>query len=171
MNIHGGKSNMMKKIAGIVLSLLVLSVLVPGVQAAGLKVGDAMTEFSLKGESGKEYNLESLKGKKVVFVFTQSACSACRGEIVLLNDLAKEAKNVLFMPVSVDMGGAKVLERYKKDYKIGFDFLLDPEFKFPRRFGFSYTPSTVLIGSDGKIVGLIGGYDDEAIKKIKEFVK
>lgn len=162
---------MIKKIAYVASALLLVSVLVQGAQAARLRAGDAMPEFSLKGESGKEYNLESIKGKKAVITFTQAACSACRGEIALLNDLAKDAKSIVILPVSVDMAGAKALEQYKKDYGISFDFLLDPEFKFPRRFGFSFTPATALIGADGKIVDLIAGYDDDAIQKLKDFVK
>jgi peroxiredoxin len=162
---------MMKKIAMFALALLFVPVFVASVGAADLKVGDMLPEFSLKGESGKVYNLEAVKGKKVVFTFTQAACSACRGEIVLLNDLAKEAKDTVILPVSVDMGGAKALQQYKQDYNITFDFLLDPEFTFPRVFGFSYTPSTALIGADGKIVALLGGYNDMTAGKIKEFVK
>ncbi|MBI5905612.1 MAG: TlpA family protein disulfide reductase [Deltaproteobacteria bacterium] len=162
---------MLRKVALFSCFILLAPILVAGVQAADVKVGAPMPEFSLKGEDGKVYNLESIKGKKTVFTFMQAACSACRGEVVLLNDLAKVAKDVLFLPISVDMGGAKALERYKADYAITLTFLLDPEFQFPPKFGFTYTPATALIGADGKVAALLSGFDDDTAKKIKEFVK
>ncbi len=162
---------MMKYFVVLALALLLVPVIAASAVAADLKVGDPLPEFNLKSESGKDCTLETVKGKKVVFAFTQAACSACRGEIVLLNDLAKEAKGAMILPVSVDMAGAKAFQQYKKDYNITFDYLLDPEFKFPRAFGFSYTPATVLVGADGKIVALLGGYDDRTIEKLKDFLK
>ncbi|MHB8764746.1 MAG: peroxiredoxin family protein, partial [Deferrisomatales bacterium] len=85
-------------------------------------------------------------------------------ELQALQELAPRFPQLEVVVVSVDSGSPARVKRYKEHFGFNFAFLHDPEFKTPELFGFSFTPALVLVGRDGKIAVLKGGYrpGDEA---------
>ena len=138
-------------------------------QAKWAAVGDVAPEFSLPMLSGQTLVSADLvkKNKTVVITFIQTACSACKGEIVELNKLAKKSKaGIVVIPVAVDMrSGKEFLDNYKSENAVDFDFGIDPKFSVPALFGMSFTPGTVVI-SGGKVAKVFRGYDPEVAKEL-----
>ena len=169
---------MKKGIAALVAATVLVMYSAVPTWAAGFmrpKVGDPVAEFSITMLSGKTVSSTELfkQNKTVVITFLQTACSLCKAEIIELQKMSKESKSAVFvLPIAVDMRtGKEFLENYKSENAVDFDFGIDPKFMVPPMFGFSFTPSSVVV-VDGKIAQLISGFDDEARASMKKiFVK
>lgn len=137
-------------------------------------VGDEVPPFSISMLSGKTVNSVDLfaKNKVVLITFLQTACSLCKAEITELQKLVKDYKGgVVVLPIAVDMRtGKEFLENYKAENAVDFDFGIDPKFTVPPMFGFSFTPSSVVV-TDGKISHLFRGYDEEIRKEVDQLFK
>jgi len=145
-----------------------------------LKVGDVVTEFKLPdGISKADVTFNNdIKGKsKVIAIsFMTTACSACKGEMNLLSDLAnKYGDDFKAYAISVDLNGEKTIPAYDSTFGFNLRYMLDPDFKIAQMFGFTYTPGLVLADGSGKILYLQGGYTsseaDEIIKLVKDILK
>jgi len=144
-----------------------------------LKVGDAMGDFTLPDGLGKgqvSFN-NDIKGKSkiAIITFMTTACSACKAELNLLNDLAnKYADDLKVYAIAVDLNGDKSVPNYDKTFGFNVRYMLDPDFKVPQTLGFTYTPSLVLI-KDGKILFTKGGYavadSDAIVAAVKDAIK
>ena len=75
-----------------------------------------------------------------------------------LKDLQAKFPSLKIAAISVDSGNPARVKRYQEHFGFEFPFFHDPDFKTPDLFGFSFTPALVLIGKDGKIALLKGGY-------------
>jgi peroxiredoxin len=140
---------------------------------ARVKEGDPVPEITVNMMDGSPVELVKLakEHKKMLITFIQTACSACRGEIVMLQGLYNKDAKVFVLPISVDMrGGVDFLESYKKENAITFDFGLDPKFTIPRQFGMSFTPGTILV-EDGKVAKIFRGYDDDIKADLEDLFK
>ena len=173
------KSFSNKVIATILLTLsLIATLFVNEVFAEGkINVGDEITNFALPdGITGAKvsYNTD-IKGKSKVFIlsFMTTTCMACKKEMTLLSSLANEySADLKVYAISVDFNGEKTVPEYDKAY--GFKvarYMLDPDFKVPHLFGFSFTPSLVVATGDGKIVYMKGGFVDDDTDEVSEAVK
>jgi len=127
-----------------------------------LDVGDQVTDFELPGLDGKAISFaKDIKGKNTVgfVIFMTSACSACQAEVAAINEIkAKYKDQVGIYCVAVDIRGADSVKPYADTYKYEATYLLDPKFTLPRKFGFTFTPSVLLIDKEGKILFKKGGY-------------
>lgn len=130
-----------------------------GVSAAAA-VGDALPPLSLPDAStGQPAEAGALlKGSVGAVVYMQTSCAACRKELTALKDLQTKFPQFKVVAVSVDTGEPDRVARYREHFAFDFPFLHDPDFKTPELFGFSFTPGLVLVGKDGKIALLKGGY-------------
>ena len=117
---------------------------------------------------------KDLKGKKdlTVLVFMQTACAACANEMDLVGNFVSANKGkVAFYAVATDMAGEKTVKPYSERAGQGATFLLDPEFKIPALFGYTYTPSMVGIAKDGTLAFKFGGYGDFTKQQILDQLK
>ncbi|MBI5017081.1 MAG: TlpA family protein disulfide reductase [Deltaproteobacteria bacterium] len=134
--------------------------------AAAAGVGDPLPAISLVDASTEKpvQVAEALKGAVGVLVYMQTSCAACRKELTALKDLQGKYPKLKVVAVSVDAGGPERAVSYKKNFGFEFPFLQDPEFKTPELFGFSFTPGMVLVGKDGNVAFIKGGFrpGDEA---------
>ena len=125
---------------------------------------------------GRDLDVKKLfSGSVGALVFMQTSCAACRKELNAFSEMLKKHPALKVVAVSVDSGGGNRVDRYREGYGFTFPFVHDPEFKSPEIFGFSFTPALVLVGKDGKIAQLKGGFrpgDETALEsKIAEMVK
>ncbi len=127
-----------------------------------LDVGDQVPDFELPGLDGKMISFaKDIKGKNSVgfIIFMTSACSACQAEVAAIDAIKGKYKDqVGTYCVAVDIRGADTVKPYADTYKYDAMYLLDPKFSLPRSFGFSFTPSVLLIDKSGKILYKKGGY-------------
>lgn len=142
-----------------------------------LNVGDIAPEFSLPNLSTDK--MESLKdylGKPIVLFFIQSACYSCLQEAKALQELKEKFKDSInIIAVGVDLLGKPMLVSWAAHNNITYPVLLDPIFSVPEKYGFSFTPSSVIIDKDGKIALIHAGYRPQDIKifenKLNELLK
>ncbi len=142
-----------------------------------IKIGDQAPDFSLPNlTTEKMEGLKDYLGKPTILFFIQSACHSCLQEAKAfqeMKDRYKEKINVV--AVGVDLLGKPMLVTWATHNNITYPVLLDPIFSVPEKYGFSYTPSSVIIDKDGKIVLIHAGFRKDDVKyfedKIKELLK
>jgi peroxiredoxin Q/BCP len=129
-----------------------------------LKIGDKAPNFRLKSDEGRDVSLKDLKGKRVLLYFYPRASTpGCTVEACDFRDLRPkfEKQGVVVLGVSAD--AEKALVSFKKNQKLNFPLLSDPDHsaieaygvwrmkKFMGRSFMGTVRSTFLIGPDGKI--------------------
>ena len=142
-----------------------------------LNIGDVAPEFSLPNLSTDK--MESLKdylGKPIVLFFIQSACYSCLQEAKALQEVKEKfGDRINVLAVGVDLLGKPMLVSWAAHNNISYPVLLDPIFSVPEKYGFSFTPSSVIIDKDGKIAFIHAGYRPQDIetfeKKLEELLK
>ncbi len=166
----------MKRFFLTVLTLSMLFFLViplESARASELKEGDMMGDFSLpNGLTKKITNFnDDIKGKSkiTVIIFANTACSACRKELKLLSILSTKYDDLTTYVILVDMRGKDIVADYNDQFRYNVTYLLDPEFTIPPQYGYSFTPSLVVVDKEGVIVYKKGGFsiikDDTPLRK------
>ena len=141
-----------------------------------LKIGDKAPDFSLPNlTTDKMESLKDYIGKPIVLFFIQSACYSCLQEAKAMKELKEKYGDKLnVVAVGVDLLGKPMLVSWAAHNDINYPVLQDPIFSVPEKYGFSFTPSSVIIDKDGKIAFIHAGYrpkDKITIEnKIKELI-
>jgi len=127
--------------------------------AAGA-VGDPLPELKLLNVASNATDDVAVlvQGGVGAISYMQTSCAACRKELMALKDLQAKYPELKVVAISVDSGNPARVKRYQEHFAFEFSFLHDPDFKSPELFGFSFTPALVLVGKDGKIALLKGGF-------------
>lgn len=135
-----------------------------------LNIGDMAPEFSLPNlTTDKMESLKDYLGKPIILFFIQSACYSCLQEAKALQALKEEyAGSVNIIAVGVDLLGKPMLVSWAAHNNIDYPVLLDPIFSVPEKYGFSFTPSSVIIDKEGKIAFIHAGYRPQDIEAFKE---
>jgi thiol-disulfide isomerase/thioredoxin len=165
---------MMKKIALLVCCMFLLA---PVMANAALNVGDSIPadlETSTLGGAAP-VKVVSLLGKDnfTAVVFMNTACSACMQEMSGLMKLADETKKLSIVAVAVDVKGKEAVERFigaNEKFK-DLVFALDPKYAVAYKFGFSFTPASVIVDKQGKILAREIGWNAENEAAVTKLVK
>ncbi len=172
---------MKKVILSACVALLVLSFIPSAFSRGGeLQEGDLVDNFILKeGLTMKNVSfIDNIKGKTkyTAIIFANTACGACRKEMRTLSDLSSQYEDFMTYVVLVDMRGADIVSDYDKQFQYDVTYLLDPDFSIPPVYGFSFTPSMLIVDKAGVIVYKKGGYNikkdkDLLIRKVRDLFK
>jgi len=134
-----------------------------------LKEGDAAPDIRLQADSGEEFRLSSLKGKRVVLYFYPKADTpGCTAEACEFRDEIKAfvKRGVAVVGVSPDKPAAQA--KFKQKYELPFTLLADQEKAAAEAYGvwreknmygkkvMGIVRSTFVIGPDGKIEKIYG---------------
>jgi thioredoxin-dependent peroxiredoxin len=134
-----------------------------------LKEGDQAPDIRLETDSGEEFLLSSLRGKRVVLYFYPKADTpGCTIEACeFRDDIQKFAKNgVAVVGISPDRSAAQA--KFKKKYELPFPLLADLEKAAAQAYGvwqeknmygkkvMGIVRTTFVIGPDGKIEKIYG---------------
>ena len=129
-----------------------------------LKEGDKAPDIQLQTETGEEFRLSDLKGKRVVLYFYPKADTpGCTVEACeFRDDIRKfDKKGVAVIGVSPDKPAAQA--KFKDKYSLPFSLLADPDKAAAQAFGvwkeknmygkkvMGIERSTFVIGPEGKI--------------------
>lgn len=137
------------KIAGLL--LLVMTLTTTLVVAGELR---RAPDFKLQDMQGNFVSLSSYKDKQPVLLFFWTTwCPFCRRELRLLNDkyssLSKDGLELL----SVNIGeSAQKVDRFIKNYNLGFPVLLDRDSEVAGKYEILGVPTYTLIDKKGYIV-------------------
>ncbi|MFZ3127359.1 MAG: TlpA disulfide reductase family protein [Rhodoferax sp.] len=111
--------------------------------------------------TGKVWRLADLRGKAVLINFWASWCEPCRAEMPSLQALAQRqgAQKLVVLAVNFKES-ATTATQFAQRSGLTLPVLLDPQGAIARQWGVRIFPSTVLIGSDGRVRAVVrGGLD------------
>ncbi len=110
---------------------------------------------------GQVWRLTDLRGKAVLINFWASWCEPCRAEMPALEALALRygPEKLQVLAINFKESDATV-QRFVQRSALKLPVLLDPQGQLARQWGVSVFPSTVLIGADGRVQGVVRGEFD-----------
>jgi len=124
-----------------------------------LNIGDPAPDFTLPNLStDKMESLRDYLGKPVIVFFIQSACYSCLQEAKAMKALKEKFSDLEVIAIGVDLLGKPMLVSWAAHNNLNYPVLLDPIFAVPEKYGFSYTPSSVVIDQKGKIAMIHSGF-------------
>ena len=137
-----------------------------------LKIGDMAPEFSLPNlNTDKMESLKDYFGKPIVLFFIQSACYSCLQEAKAMKALKEQYPDIEVVAVGVDLLGKPMLISWAAHNNLNYPVLLDPIFSVPEKYGFSYTPSSVIIDKDGKVAFIHSGFKPQDVTHFEDKIK
>lgn len=133
-----------------------------GSDAASDVVGKQAGDFTLKDEKGNTVHLADYKGQVVLLHFWASWCNPCVVEFPTLNNLyhAMEGKPFVILAVSMDEGGKKDIDAFRKNVKFDFNAVLNPDQTVADLYGTFRLPESFIIDKNGKVARKIVGPQD-----------
>lgn len=124
-------------------------------------------EILMTDRQGKPVQLSDYRGHPVLLNVWATWCKPCVAEMPALVRLQTELPGLVVLPVSMDRGGAKVVEAFYTEHKIAnLPVLLERELSVRRQLRPRGLPLTLLIDAAGNEVGRALGevaWDDPAI--------
>jgi peroxiredoxin len=135
----------------------------------GSNVGDLAKPIVMKSVDGAKSVDTAKLAKKSVFVMVNTVCGMCQremGDIARSKDMFKEVDLYI---VVVDQDSERATSKYKEFLDVA-TLLHDPDFKLGDNVGIFSTPSTLVLGTDGKIIYKESGYKPDVLKKMKEIL-
>lgn len=116
--------------------------------------------FTFTDQDGKVLSLEDFKGKMVVLDVWATWCTPCRAEFPRLDRLqaALRDKGLAVVPVSVDLGGKKPVDKFYDDTGIKtLAKYLDPANASAKALGLRGLPTTLIIDREGHEIARVEG--------------
>jgi cytochrome c biogenesis protein CcmG/thiol:disulfide interchange protein DsbE len=113
-------------------------------------------------ETGKVKTIADYKGKVVLLNVWATWCQPCRLEMPSMQRLQEELapEGLAVVAVSIDGGGADVVQRFARDYGLTFEILHDPSSSIERIYQTTGVPESFVINKYGVIVKKIIGAAD-----------
>ena len=145
---------------------LALSVNLSARAGGQVKVGEAVADFALADETGKEHHLSDYRGKLVVLEWTNQDCPFVQRHYRkdTMEKLAAQygAKDVVWLAVNSTSGNQpEDTQAWKSAQGFEYPTLQDGDGKVGRMFGARTTPHMYVIGTDGKLA-YAGAIDDDS---------
>lgn len=150
-----------------------------------LQIGDSCPPFSLPDSQGKDVNMESYFGKKilVLFFYPKDDTPGCTKEACAFRDAYADFLDLGCEVFGISSDSAAAHEAFQNKYSLPYTLLSDQQKKVRQQFGvpgnlFGLIPGrvTYVIGLDQKIAGIFnsqtnpGGHIEEAIKVVKRLL-
>ena len=112
--------------------------------------------FYEDGETAR--TISDYRGSGVVMNFWATWCAPCVREMPSLDRLQAQAPGIRVLALSVDRGGAPVVETFYRKHGIAnLDVLVDKGAKLMRKLRVRGLPTTLLIDADGNEMGRVVG--------------
>ncbi len=136
----------------------------------GLPIGAPAPDFVLPDTNGKDVSLENLlmQAKPILFFFVSPTCNPCAALLPEIGQWQAELKGKLNF---VFVSSGKVKENLDKLAGDGFkQILLQKDREVALLFGAEWTPTAVLVNTDGTVASRTA-VGDKAIREMFEMVK
>lgn len=132
-----------------------------GVPAPSLKLNDS---------DGREWTIQSLRGKVIVLNFWASWCAPCIDELPFLNELAtRAAANGKLVVLGVNFKeSAATIRRFSNEHQLNYPLLMDQSGEQFRKWASGVLPTTVLIDRNGRPRWRIVGELDRADTSLRQ---
>lgn len=157
---------MVKKLTGIIVLLLVLTVsALPGCAGGGgPQVGKAAPEFKLATLDGKTVSLRDFRGSPVMLNFWASWCPPCRYEMPFFQQIWEEWHGKGLVILAVNIGeSAATAKKFMGDSGFTFPVLLDTSQDVALNYNIRSIPTTFFLDESGVIRDMkIGAFINKA---------
>lgn len=161
----------MKKAIGIISLVFLISV--TAVTAQGLKVGDKVSEFTLKNVNGEKFSLSSLiDNKGAIVIFTCNHCPFSQAYEDRIIAIDKTFKPLGFPVLAINPNDSIIspedsfekMQQRSSEKDFPFPYLYDETQAVAKAFGATRTPHVYLLQLKDKkyIVKYIGAIDDNS---------
>lgn len=131
-------------------------------------------DFTLTDLDGEQVSLSDYEGKVIILNFWATWCGPCRMEIPDFIKLQeKYDEDIIFVGVSLDQGGPKVVEKFVKQNGINYPILYGNGQVTNAYGGVRGIPTTFVIDQDFKIQRKYVGYQPHSVweKDIQSLIK
>jgi peroxiredoxin len=116
-----------------------------------LKVADKAPDFSLKGVDGRRHSLQDYKSKTTLIIFICNHCPYVKARIGDIIELQSKFKASELQVIGINSNdpdykdeGFENMERFAKEYKLNFPYLIDDSQDVARAYGAVCTPDPFL---------------------------
>lgn len=144
--------------------------------AAGIEIGKAAPDFTLKSLSGTNIRLREQRGRVVMINFWASWCGPCRQEMPELDKLYVRFRNAGFemLGVNVEEQSGKAVELARLT-AVRYPILFDLDKRVSELYKIGAMPTTVLLDRSGRVRyvhrGYLPGYEQTYQTQIKELIR
>lgn len=120
----------------------------------GEKAEAPLPDFTLKNLEGNDVRLADSKGTIRLVTFWATWCAPCREEVPVFKELhaSYASKGFTLLAISMDEGGAKVVQPFVAENKIDYPVLLGADETADAFGGIAGLPTTFLLDRDGRVV-------------------
>ena len=128
---------------------------------AAQTVGDTAPAFTLKTLDGNPVSLSDFKGHPVVINFWATWCPPCRDEMPVMVEAHRAHRDSGLIILAVNgrdqETSTRAVRRFVAEFQISFPVLLDEHGNVRKRYKLRGLPTSVFIGADGLVRGVIIG--------------
>lgn len=128
-------------------------------------------KFTLTNLQGEEVSLDGLLGqnKAVLINFWATWCPPCLEEIPDLIRLHEEYKDNSFTVLGVDVGESHAkVSRFVEKMGINYPVVLDEDMDVTRQYGVVGIPTTLLVDSEGRVLGQYHGFTRRLVADVEK---
>ncbi len=131
-----------------------------------LASGTAAPDFDLTSLSGKQYSIDSLKGKPTLLVITEPGCAGCMLSIPTLNKLFADYPN--FNIIAIDpVGPKKLTEDFARSKEIVYEVLPATKDLAKKYLIYCY-PTFIILDKNAIVQDVFFGFAENQYDRIKE---
>lgn len=141
------------------------------VSARGSNELGASQKFTLNDLKGEPVSLEGLlkQNKAVLINFWATWCPPCREEIPDLIGLQTKLKGKAFTILGVDVGESpRKVSNFAEKAGINYPVVLDEDTKVAEEYSVYGIPTTLLVSSEGKVLGEYHGFSPELMADVEK---
>ena len=132
------------------------------VAADGIKVGDKVPDFEMKGSDGKTYSAKDFVGKQAIVIawFPRAFTGGCTKECKSIKDSGAKLKEYQVAYFTASTDPVEKNAEFAKSLELDYPILCDPDGKNAKLFGVlkpdgkAANRVTFIIGKDGKILAV-----------------
>ena len=130
------------------------------------------SDFTLNNLEGFEVSLKDFSEKVVFLNFWATWCGPCRSEMPAMEKLWQIFKKEAFVILAVDLReGKEEVSSFMNDYALTFSVLLDSRGEVGSVYAVRAIPTTLLIDSEGRIIGRALGARDWASENAFDLIE
>ena len=120
--------------------------------------GKPAPDFELYGLDGLRWSLSRLRGRVVLLNFWASWCEPCRQELPQLQQIHERHSADGLVVLGVSDGDPNQARQFLEEHGIGYPSLHDEDGSVMQSFGIHAIPTSLLVGSDGRLRKRMSGY-------------